>query len=237
MIQARLDFDDAIDPVLKTLADLPAMLRPIYFSHDEKVANDADRIGDQDRFSAFVARSKSGFILFGPSGVSYSIRIAEGNPLICDCFLDVAAEAVEYFLKHMSKARPIFGFACMPAERERRNRVTTQQGLNKIESWVGRDTQRYVPGLYWLTLLPEPLARQHGVSLSAVGAIAQEHVELEGGQHLFRFYERPEDWQGTSTVTDFSASLPGVFNVEKIKPQLMVAKNFLELNALLREWR
>jgi len=237
MIQARLDFDDAIDHVLKALADLPATLRPIHFSHEEKVASDADRIDDQKRFSAFVVRSKSGFILFGPSGVSYSIRISEGNPLICDCFLDVSPEAAEHFLKHMSKARPIFGFACTPAERERRNRVTTQQGPNRIESWVGRDTQRYVPGLYWLTLLPEPLARQHGVPLSAVGAIAQEHVELDCGQHLFRFYERPEDWQGTSTVTDFSASLPGVFDIEKIKPQIMAAKNFLDLNALLREWR
>lgn len=237
MIEAGLEFDGAIDRVVKAFIDLPATLRPIHFSHEEKIASDADRIDDQKRFAAFVARSKSGFILFGPSGVSYSILIAENNPLICNCFLEVAPEAAEQFLRYMSKAIPIFGFACLPGERERRNRVTQQQGVNKIESWVGRDTQRYVPGLYWLTLLPEALARQHGVSLEAVRAVARKHIDLENGQHLFQFYDRPEEWQETSAVTDLSASLPGVFDVERIKPQIMAAKNFLDLHAMLREWR
>lgn len=237
MIEAGLEFEDATDHVLKALLELPVELRPIYFSHEEKVASDADRVTDQKRFAAFVARSQSGFILFGPSGVSYSVRIIGGKKLFCDCDLDVAPETAQHFLMHMSKARPIFGFACLPAEREWRNRVTTQQGVNKIESWVGRDSQRYVPGIYWLTLLPEALANQHGVPLSAVGAIAQEHIKLEDGQHLFRFYEKPEDWQGTTAVTDFSASLPGVFDVEKIKPKIMAVKNFLDMSALLREWR
>jgi hypothetical protein len=236
MIEAGLEFDGAIDRVMKAFVDLPAPLRPVHFSHEEKPASDADRIADSKRFAAFVAKSKSGFFLLGP-GLTYSLRIATGKPLNCDCFLDVAPEAAESFLRHMSKATPIFGFACMPGERERRNRVTTQQGANKIESWVGRDTQRYVPGLYWLTLLPEALARRHGVPLAAVRAAARQHIDLENGQHLFRLYERPEEWQETSAVTDLSASLPGVFDVEKIKPQLMAAKSFLDLNVLLREWR
>jgi hypothetical protein len=236
MIEAGLEFDGAIDRVLKAFVDLPASLRPVHVSHDEKPARDADRVADPKRLAEFVAKSKSGFFLLGP-GLTYSLRIATGRPIICDCFLDVAPETAEHFLAHMSKAMPIFGFACMPSERERRNRVTTQQGASKIESWVGRDTQRYVPGLYWLTLLPEALLRQHDIPLSAVMAVARQHTELENGQHLFRLYERPEDWQTTSAVADLSASLPGVFDVEKIKPQLATAKSFLELNALLREWR
>lgn len=236
MIEAGLLFSVALDRVVMAFFDLPAQIRPVHFSHDEKPAKDADRIADQKRFAAFVTKSPSGFFLLGP-GLTCSIRIATGRPLVCDCFLDVAPEAAEDFLAHMSKARPIFGFACMPGERERRNRVITKQGSNKIESWVGRDTQKYVPGLYWLTLLPDALARQHDVPLAAVAAVAQKHVALGSGQHLFRFYERPEDWQETSAVTDLIASLPGVFDVEKIRPQLLAAKNFLDLNAFLREWR
>jgi hypothetical protein len=75
------------------------------------------------------------------------------------------------------------------------------------------------------------------VSLAAIEAVAQEHVALEGGQHLFRFYERPEDWQKTNAVNELCASITGVFNVEKVKPQLLAAKNFLELNSMLRDWR
>ena len=236
MIEAGLEFDGVIDRVVAAFAELPLSLRPIHFSHEEKVGSDADRIEDQKRFAAFVAKSKSGFFLLGPA-VTYSIRVASGRPLVCDCFIDVEPEIAKQFLMHMSKAQPLFGFACESGERERRNRVTTQQGVNTIESWVGRDVQKYVPGFYWLTLLPDAMAKQHGVPLSAVEDVAQEHIELEGGQHLFRFYERPEDWQATSVVAELCASLPGVFDVERVKSQLPAAKNFLELNSMLRDWK
>lgn len=236
MIEVGLEFEGDIHRVIDAFADLSAPLRPVHFSHEEAVSSDADRIDDKKRFAAFVAKSKSGFFLLGP-GVTYSLRIATGKPLICDCFLDVLPEVAEQFLRHMSKAKPVFGFACVPGERERRNRVTTRQGASTIESWVGRDLQKYVPGFYWLTLLPEVLVQQHAIPLSVVDAVAQERIELDGGLHMFRFYERPEDWQKTSAVNELCASLPGVFNVEKVSTQLAVAKNFLELNSMLREWK
>jgi hypothetical protein len=70
-----------------------------------------------------------------------------------------------------------------------------------------------------------------------VADAAQEHVELKGGLHLFRFYTRPEDWENTVVVTELCALLPGVFDVEKVKPYLLAAKDFLALNSLLREWK
>jgi len=236
MIEAGLEFEGAIDRVMTVFSNLPVPLRPVYFSHEEKLGRDAGRIEDQKRFATFIAKSASGFFLVGPS-VTYSVRIATGKSMLCDCFIDVPAEIAKEFLEHMSKAKPIFGFACAPGERERRNRVSMQQGVNAMKSWVGRDTKKYVPGFYWLTLLSEALAEQHGVSLSAVSAVAQEHIELEGGQHLFRFYESPDDWETTSAVAKLCASLSGVFDVEKVKPLFYAAKNFLELNSVLREWK
>ncbi len=238
MIEVGLDFEGAgaIARVVRAFTDLTAPLRPVYFSHDEKPASVADRIDDQTRFSAFVTKSESGFFLHGP-GVTYSVRNAAGKPLICDCFLDLAAETAEQFLAYMATAKPVFGFACAPGEREQRNRVTATLGVNTIESWVGRDTSKYVPGFYWLTLLPDTLAKQHGIPLRAVEAVAHEHINLDGGQHLYRFYERPEGWQETPAVAELCATLSGVFDVEKVKPQLLAAKSFSDLNALLRQWR
>ncbi len=237
MIEAGLEFDGgAIDRVVAAFTGLPLPLRPIHFSHEEKVGSDADRIEDQKRFAAFLAKSKSGFFLLG-SAVTYSIRIASGRPLICDCFIDVEPKIAEQLLVHMSRVQPVFGFACAPGERKRRNRITTVQGVNTIESWVGRDTQKYVPGFYWLTLLPDAMAKQHGIPISAVVGVALEHTDLGDGQHMFRFYDQPEDWQTTSFVAELCASFPGVFNVEKVKAQLPAAKNFLELNSMLRDWR
>ena len=235
MIEAGLEFDGEIDGVLAAFVALPSPLRPAYFSHEEKIVDTTDRVEDQRRFAAFRARSQSGFFLLNEA-VTYSLRLATGKPLICDCFIDVQPEIAKQFLVQMSTARPLFGFACAPAEREHRNRVTVQQGSNKIENWVGRDTRKNVPGLYWLTLLSESLAKRHGVPLAAIEAVAQEDLALEDGQHLFRFYERPEDWQKTHAVAELCASLPGVFNIEEVKPQLLAAKNFLELNSMLRDW-
>lgn len=94
-----------------------------------------------------------------------------------------------------------------------------------------------MPGFYWLTLLSDVLAKKHNISLSTLKKVAQECVDLEGRQHLFRFYERPEDWKETSAVTELCASLPGVFDIEKIKSRLSAAKNFMELDSMLREWK
>lgn len=236
MIEAGLEFDGEIEHVMAAFIALPPPLRPAYFSHEEKIIDTTNRVEDHGRFSAFRARSQSGFFLLNEA-VTYSLRFATGRPLICDCFIDVQPEIAKQFLAHMSTARPLFGFACAPAEHEYRNRVSVQQGNNKIDSWVGRDTRKNVPGLYWLTLLSETLATRHGVSLAAIEAIAQEHIALEGGQYLFQFYERPEDWQKTHAVAELCASLPGIFNVETVRPQLLAAKTFLELNSMLCDMR
>ena len=90
----------------------------------------------------------------------------------------------------MAAPRPFFGFACTQEELEYRNRITVKFGINTMESWVGRDTRRYIPGLYWWTLLPASLAEQHGIPLSILVRASQEHIELEGQQHLLRFYDK-----------------------------------------------
>lgn len=235
MIETELEFHPgALKQIVGTLLSLPAELRPSHHSlgEDEK----GQPINDPRAFADSLEERSPGPFLTGRHCTFY-FSLAAPKPIICRGDLDVEPALTKRFMVEMASLRPIFGFACMQEERYQRNRVTTQQGVNTIESWVGRDTQKYVPGFYWLTLLPDALAKQHGVPLSAVEAVAQEHIELEGGQHLFRFYERPEDWQATSAVTELCASLSGVFDVEKVKPQLSASKNFLELNSMLREWK
>lgn len=235
MIVSTLEFHrEALASVLAAFFALPEELRPTHQSVGE------DEVGEpiRDRVTQLEALAKrtSGFFLKGPR-VMYDVSLAGNKPIICNCFLEVEPSLAKRFLTHMATAQPIFGFACAQEERYQRNRITVKQGANAIESWVGRDTQKYVPGFYWLTLLPDALAKQHGVPLSEVERVAQEHIELDGGQHLFRFYDRPEDWRATPAVAELCASLPGVFDVEKIKVHLPAARNFLELDAMLRDWK
>lgn len=235
MIESTLEFPStALRSLVATLCTLPDELRPTHHSLGED--KKGKPILDIDKFIKSLDGKKLGPFLKGPH-VMYDIRLSGGKPIICNCLLEVEPSLAKKFLVLMSAAQPIFGFACEPEERKYRNQVTVKQGVNTIESWVGRDPQKYIPGFYWLTLLPEALAERHGVALSVVGRAAKEHIELEGGQHLFRFYDRPEDWRFISHVTALCSSLLGVFDIEKVNDLLAVAKTFRELDDVLRGWR
>jgi len=235
VIEAGLEFrPSAIPQVVRAFLSLPGELRPTHESADEKEVG--TEVRDSGKLLERVTKIKTGFFLKGPH-VTCDISLAGSTPIICNCFLDVGPILAKRFLAHMATAQPVFGFACAPEERVWRNRVTTTQGVNSIEIWVGRDTMKYVPGLYWLTLLPEALAEMHHIPLSSVERIALEHIKIEGGQHLFRFYERPEDWRSAKGVTKLCSSLPGIFDIEKVRPRLVAAKNFLDLNAVASKWK
>jgi hypothetical protein len=235
MIKASLKFPLSTTVlVTKTILSLPEMLRPtsVSLAEDEP----ATAIGNVDVFLQTFKMPTIGVYLQGPTA-SYDVRRLRNNTLIVSGDLEAVPDAAARdFLIHMASAHPLFGFACAEEELEHRNRITTQLGINMIESWVGRDTQKYLPGLYWWTLLPASLAEQHGIPLSTIVGTALEHIELEGQQHLLRFYEKPGDWQSAAVMAKLYPSLPGVFDVEKLRPKLQGATTFLELNAILDAW-
>ncbi len=234
MIQAGLEFlPSARHLVIETFLTLPGELRPTHEGANEDGIG--TEIKDHGRFLKTAMKRETGFFLKG-ADVTYDLSFAKGKPIICSCFLETDAALAKDFLIHMASAQPIFGFACEPEEREWRNRITIKLGVNSIESWVGRDTQKYIPGLYWLTLLSTVLAERHNVQLSAIEALAQEHIEIEG-EHLFRFYRRPDGWRSATGIVALSYSLPGVFDVENVRPLLAAAKNFLDLSAITRSWK
>jgi hypothetical protein len=235
MIKAALEFPlSKTDLATKTILRLPEMLRPttVSLAEDEP----AVPIGDADVFLQTFKMASIGVYLEN-STVQYDLRRSSPSTWIVDADLDAIPDAaMKDFLVRMAIAHPIFGFACAEEELEYRNRITTKFGINTMESWVGRDPRKYVPGLYWWTLLPASLAKQHGIPLSILVDAAQEHIELEGEQHLLRFYEKPEDWQSAAFMAELYRSCPGIFDVEKLRPKLQGVETFLEINAILHDW-
>ena len=235
MIKAGLEFPhSARRLVLETFLSLPRQLCPSHQSESEDEV--AKGIKDRHEFFQSALKRETGFFLRGPH-LTCDISFADPQPISCSGFLDTNPVFAKEFMGHMASAQPIFGFACAPEEREWRNRITTRQGVNSIESWVGRDTQKYVPGLYWLTLLPAALAEKHAIPLSAIDNIVLEHSELESSQHLFQLYERPEAWHSATAVAELTSSLPGIFHIETARAQLAAAKNFLDLDKMVRDWK
>jgi hypothetical protein len=235
MIEAGLEYESgALDKILLAFASLPIGLKPVYFASEEKdVGGRASLIEDQKKFSAFIKTNKAGFFLRGP-GLTYSISLAGSKPIICDCFLEVEPVMMPKFFVGMAKANPVFGFACALEEREWRNRIIVKIGINTIETWVGRDTKKYIPGLYWLTLIPDRLAKLHNISTAEICKAARENTILDGNQFLFQFYQNPKDWLADkSKMGILCASTPGIFSVEKIRLAAMAATTYAELQAVL----
>lgn len=234
MIESRLDFKlGSIRQLVTALMSLPAELRPACHSLGE------DEVGtpivDAQGFANSLNDGSPGLFLRGHHS-SFYIR-TERKRIVCQCYLDVTPSSARKFMIEMARLEPIFGFACSPEERERRNRVVVQQGENTIESWVGRDSEKFVPGLYWLTLLSDSMLEKHGVPLSALKSVALRASRIDIEQNLLQFYETPAEWSSTENVSRLCAQWPGIFNVERVIPMLLGAKTFLELNSLLREVR
>jgi hypothetical protein len=188
MIEAELEFRFSMTHlVLEELLTLPEALRPTHKSLGEDEVGTP--IGDARIFLRTFELPSIG-VLLRNSIALYDLRRSRNGNLICCSYFDaIPYGAVKEFLIHMAIAHPIFGFACAAGELEHRNRITTKLGVNTVESRVGRDTQKYIPGLYWWTLLPASLAEKHGVPLSTILAKALEHIELDGKQHLLRLLE------------------------------------------------
>ena len=193
-------------------------------------------ITDISEFISPLKEEAAGIFLRGLH-CSYNFSLATSMSIICYGDLDVDLPSIKLLVMEMASLNPNFGYACTQDERYRRNRVTLKMGTDTVESWVGRDLEKYIPGVYWWTILPENLTKKHGVSLKVFERAAKEHIALPNGQHLFRFYERPEDWSKSSVLSELSVSREGIFNIERIETHLATAKTFLELNAMLKLWR
>ena len=243
VLSGDLIFDpgpETLRTVVAALLELPDGLRPDRHSlgEDER----GKPIEDVEEYLDGLSNDPVPPFLRG-EGVSYNISAPGNVPVKCDCELHGPPHLVETFLTHMAAANPVFGYACTWEELEHRNHLVSKiryrSGVTGTsEQFIGRDTSKYVPGLYWLTLLPEALASRHGVPLAEVAKVALEHTRLAGGQHLFRFHERPEDWaERRQALDEVCASLPGVFNIADVKPLVAGVTDDRELSRIVSPWR
>jgi hypothetical protein len=235
LVRATLEFPRvARRDVLSAFLSLPGDLRPVRYSEAEDEPQ--IRIRDNLEFCEEKAREKGGFNLYAARAY-YSVGSVGNYPITCHGY-DIDSLLAQDFLMHMMRAHPIFGFACMAQEERHRNQLVMRfDAKTTIETWLGRNIEKNVPGLYWLTLLSQSLAKRHHVSLAALEKVALENIDLGGGLHLLRFYEHPEDWRTDSVVAKACASQPGIFDIERAKSEIDVGnKTVLEFSDYLEKW-
>lgn len=221
------------DLLLSHILELPAIFRPTHFN----IGEDEPKIPlpDSGHLPADLRGKKSGYFLHGPK-CSYDVSIAARGSIDLIGDLQVPSEEIISLFVHLAPLGPKYGYASLPEERVARNRVFHQLGPNKIEAWVGRDSDHWLPGLYWLNLITAELASRHGISLHRLAEISYKHLDLGQGQYLFQLYDNPEDWQGADLYPRLLQEFPKLFNIDTAKARLPLAKNILELMAELDRW-
>lgn len=244
MLTATLYFENGVDAgdLVNDLQHLPEPIRPVYFTEDEGKIIAANVLADEARFAKFRKQNPTGFFLYAENKTLFDVSTrrvghAEVTLYLADGLPD---ELVTAFFKNLlGHHKPIFGFACDEDEYDHRNRYYVTIDKNHIESWIGRRLEKYIPGVYWYTLLSDGLLTQHGVKFADLSAEAVASETLgDGSLHLLKFFEKPEDWnENAGRLDDLCERIDGVFSRRLVEAAVAGMTNYLEYDEAIANWR
>jgi hypothetical protein len=213
----------------------------LLFSWGERFSK-KNAVADTARFAAFLndPLAKGGFTLKSDTLVIGLDRIWR-NPSEPGVF-SVSALGIkkrphaEAFFEQLLAFSPLFGFCCTWDEYWVRNniwQVKHESGDNGSSSFLGRDLRRYIPGLYWRTVISAELAAGHGVDLEAVGALTPGHRRLPDarpghGLHVFSFGDDPLGHRTDDAASRICKATPGFFHIDMVKPDWIAARTWRE---------
>jgi hypothetical protein len=228
--------NEQLSILIETLLGLPHDLRPQFFSYGEKIRNKKDLVDDSERFEPFLKKALSGFFLFSQK-LLFQFLIAENVDI--QFFIEgVSREDAKLLVKQLSKCLPAFGYVSNIDERRHRNTLAKQASYGHQTAGVGIDWRRYIPGIYWITVIPNTLIELHHVPFDKLKAAAEGCEESIPGVWMLRFFDDPDKWQEHAERLDrLCAETPGIFSVSRVRPAFEAATTFLETEDVLYSWR
>jgi hypothetical protein len=209
-------------------AGVPKALR---FAYGERVAK-VNLISDEKRFAAFKRDElfPGGFFLKTEHLLVRFERIDDAHHSVWALGIKKRAVA-ESFFEDLCAFNPLFGFCCTWDEYWVRNNVWHEEfgsGDHSSSSYLGRDLKRYIPGLYWRTVISTELADRHGVDLVSLGPRVPQHEKLSDTLHLFAFGDDPLGHRNDDIADRLCRATPGLFNWDLVMPQWRAAKDWRE---------
>lgn len=243
MITTTLYFENGVDVggLVDSLQGLPEFIRPVYFSENEgKIVKD-NVLENEERFEKFRKRNPTGFFLYGENKtlIDVSTRHVGYSEVALWLESGLSDELVLAFFSVLAEHNPVFGFSCAEDEYKHRNRYYITIGANHIEDWVGRKLEKYIPGVYWYTLLSNKLLAQHSVNLSGLSVEAIRVEALgDGSLHLLKFFEDPEDWEeNIERLDNLCEKVTGVFSKRSVEAAVQSVSNYIEYDEIITDWR
>lgn len=243
MITATLYFENGIDAsdLANGLQELPEAIRPTRFSEDEGKIAKANVTSNKKQFSTFLKKNPMGFFLHTENETIFDISTRSVGHAEITMYLatGLSAELALEFFRCLAKYQPVFGFGCSEDEYVHRNRYYITIGKNHIEDWVGRKLEKYIPGVYWYTLVSDKLLSQHGVRISELSSkTVSSEVLGESSLHVLKFYVEPEAWQeNTERLDNLCERVDGVFSIRSLESAVEGVSDYMEYDEIIADWR
>lgn len=188
---------------------------------------------------SYISAHTEGFFLHSSSGL-YSVSLQD-NTFSTICFFSNEAlndDSILEILSAYAKANAEFGYAA-EEEYEYRNRIKVDVSGNGggVESWVGRDLTKHLPGLYYYTLISRNQINEKSINSEALKATAVSTLDLYEHAILFKFFDSSDSWHSEKDrIDDICRSINNVFCKDDVETEAHKAKNVMELLTILREW-
>jgi hypothetical protein len=216
------------------LATLPPNLSGVQMSDGEDDPRYPVTFEDLAHNKKVPVNTDGGYFLHAQDA-SYGVNFFNaGVKFFIECASDEAAHRI---LRAVADLPISYAYAGQFEERKHQNRITAKKKYGTEETWVGRDYHRYLPGLYWLNLVPKSLLERHGISEMAIKSIAASCEEVGGKNYLIQLYPSSSDWPNRAPEIDkWRKETPGVFYKAEAEIALAEAGNFLEASDATRVW-
>ena len=142
---------------------------------------------------------------------------------------------ISSLLKNMMSAKPRFGFAACSAERRARNFIQIKTDIGSESAFFGQNLDRFIPGIYWITLISDELANRHGLDLAPVaeGSVSQDQ---NSECRLFQMYENPADWKREEKRLNALSAPNGFFHRKDVIDDIGMETNGRVVSEKIDAW-
>ena len=214
---------------------LPLLKRKIEISESENDVKYQTSFANLLDEKNVVADKEGGYFLHSESAV-FSVSLSDATvKFFIECKTD---EVVQDLIKGLFNIPVKHVFAAQLQEREHQNRIIVKKKYGTHETWVGRDLTKYLPGVYWLNLVPKSLLEQHGIDAQSIDSISTVFKKVGDDKYLFQLYPNSIDWmEHAKSIDAWRLKTPGVFFKKSAETALEAASNFLEASKATGEWK
>ena len=228
--------NDRLSFLIDSLLGLPMNLRPRLFSFEEHVTDKKNSVDNHILFNAFLKEAASGFFLFSDKLV-YQFLIAKDIDIRL-LIHGAVKDDVILLLRKLSNCLPEFAYASNTREYKHRNILSKHAPYGYESAKVGNDYQQYLPGLYWITVIPSKLIQRHNIPLEKIRAAAIKSEELTNGVWIFTFFNNPDEWKTyAKSIDQLCGKIPGIFSIKNVHKDFKNAKTFIETSKVTYAWR